>query len=121
MVLFSVSRNVQSLVEQGQKGELTMQPGKSMMESLESSINKVNLGENARFVVVVFFCWTRLVIRDFYFLECVVGLTRAWPTERSEDNSLDTTPCLWLHVFCDDAVVFRAVISRCDMLVVGMI
>lgn len=32
---------MQSLVEQGQKGELTMQPGKSMMESLESSINKV--------------------------------------------------------------------------------
>lgn len=37
----AASRNVQSLVEQGQKGELTMQPGKSMMESLESSINKV--------------------------------------------------------------------------------
>lgn len=38
-----VRRNVQSLVEQGQKGELTMQPGKSMMESLESSINKVRV------------------------------------------------------------------------------
>lgn len=38
-----VFRNVQSLVEQGQKGELTMQPGKSMMESLEASINKVYL------------------------------------------------------------------------------
>ena len=38
-----ICRNVQSLVEQGQKGELTMQPGKSMMESLESSINKVKL------------------------------------------------------------------------------
>ena len=37
------NRNVQSLVEQGQKGELTMQPGKSMMESLESSINKVRV------------------------------------------------------------------------------
>lgn len=40
--LHRIYRNVQSLVEQGQKGELTMQPGKSMMESLESSINKVN-------------------------------------------------------------------------------
>lgn len=38
-----ICRNVQSLVEQGQKGELTMQPGKSMMESLESSINKVSV------------------------------------------------------------------------------
>ncbi|KAG5185243.1 hypothetical protein JKP88DRAFT_271988 [Tribonema minus] len=32
---------VQSLVEQGQKGELKTQPGKSMMESLEASINIV--------------------------------------------------------------------------------
>lgn len=42
MLSLFTNRNVQSLVEQGQKGELTMQPGKSMMESLESSINKVN-------------------------------------------------------------------------------
>eukprot|EP00904_Undaria_pinnatifida_P012757 jgi/Undpi1/8611/HiC_scaffold_25.g11076.m1 len=40
-IIDTAKRNVQSLVEQGQKGELTMQPGKSMMESLESSINKV--------------------------------------------------------------------------------
>ena len=32
---------VQNLVEQGQKGELKTQPGKSMMESLEASINLV--------------------------------------------------------------------------------
>ncbi|CAM9431387.1 unnamed protein product [Chrysoparadoxa australica] len=35
------SSSVQSLVEQGQKGELKTQPGKSMMESLEASINQV--------------------------------------------------------------------------------
>ncbi|CAM9308504.1 unnamed protein product, partial [Sphacelaria rigidula] len=40
-IIDTAKRNVQSLVEQGQKGELTMQPGKSMMESLEASINKV--------------------------------------------------------------------------------
>ena len=61
-------RNVQSLVEQGQKGELTMQPGKSMMESLESSINKVRDRD---------YCMIGLLIRELTInsRSCKVGNT----------------------------------------------
>lgn len=58
------TRNVQSLVEQGQKGELTMQPGKSMMESLESSINKVCPSRNTygAFDRLDGLCWLRRLV-----------------------------------------------------------
>lgn len=65
-LLCCIYRNVQSLVEQGQKGELTMQPGKSMMESLESSINKVTYK----------YCTTRTVVHTRVCLESCVSTYR---------------------------------------------